>query len=117
MNLKSKMDTLVRESAAHNADFDRRFLEGRLPAFTRERLGVQPFRYRLEGRGYPLICARIRRLFPRVLPRRASGCERLPGHPTCIGATASRYRTAGVAGSLGTGTIADVAVMGERRRP
>ena len=33
MNLKSKMDTLVREPAAHNADFDRRFLEGRLPVF------------------------------------------------------------------------------------
>jgi DNA polymerase-3 subunit epsilon len=40
---------------AHNADFDRRFLEKRLPAFTTKTLGVQPFGYRLEGRGYPVI--------------------------------------------------------------
>jgi hypothetical protein len=72
--------------------------------------------YRLEGRGYPLICARIRRLCLGVFPRRTSGRERLSGHPSCASATAPRYRTAGIAGSLGTGEIADMAVMGEGRR-
>src|SRR6202035_709428 len=37
-------------------------------------------------------------------------------YPPCLGATPSRYRAVGVAGSLGTGQIADMAVMGEGRR-
>jgi hypothetical protein len=38
------------------------------------------------------------------------------GHPPCAGATAPRLRAAGTTGSLGTGEIADMAVMGEGRR-
>jgi hypothetical protein len=44
------------------------------------------------------------------------GCERLPGHRPCPGATTPRFRAAGVAGSLGTGEKADMAHMGEGRR-
>jgi hypothetical protein len=81
--------------------------------FRHETLGMQPFRYRLKSRGRPFICARIRNLRSRVLPRRASSRERLSGHPPCIGATATRHRAARIAGSLGTGEIADMAVVGE----
>ena len=42
--------------------------------------------------------------------------ERLSGHPPCAGSTASRHRAAGIAGSLGTSEIADMAVVGEGRR-
>ena len=49
---------------------------------------------------------------PDDLSRRASGCERLSGHPSCAGASAPRQRAAGITGSFGTGEIADMAVMG-----
>src|SRR5215472_18715823 len=38
------------------------------------------------------------------------------GHRPCPGATATRYRAAGVAGSLGAGEIADMAAVGTGRR-
>src|SRR6266566_9378355 len=55
-------------------------------------------------------------VFPRVLPRWASGRERLSGNPSCAGATALRQRATGVAGSLGKSPSSDLAYMGKRRR-
>ena len=101
---------------AHNADFDRRFLERRLPAFATKHWACSRADIDWKARGHPLVRARIRRLFVGVLSRRTPGRKRLSGHPPCTGPTATRYRADGVAGPLGTGKIADMAVMGEGRR-
>jgi DNA polymerase-3 subunit epsilon len=75
---------------AHNADFDRRFLEKRLPAFATKHWACSRFDIDLEGRGDQVIGARIRGLLLGVFPRRPSGRERLSSYPTCIGSTATR---------------------------
>jgi DNA polymerase-3 subunit epsilon len=97
---------------AHNADFDRRFLERRLPAFAAKHWGCSRFDvdWKAEGSrssGLEFVAYSLGFFHD------ASGCERLSSHSPCSGASAPRYRTAGVAGSLGTGEIADMAVMGE----
>src|ERR1700756_3121540 len=60
---------------AHHADFDRRFLEKRLPAFVTKHWACSRSDIDWKGRGYPLICPRIHRLLVGVLSRRASGRE------------------------------------------
>jgi len=77
---------------------------------------MQPFRYRLEIRGHPVVCALIRRLFVRLLSRRPPCCERLSGSSPCAGATTAQFREACDAGPLGKREVADMAVMGERCR-
>jgi DNA polymerase-3 subunit epsilon len=99
---------------AHNADFDRRFLERRLPTFAAKHWACSRFDidWKAEGiRSSALEFVAYSLGFFHDGHRAASDCRAtLP----CVGATPPRYRTAGVAGSLGTGEIADVAVMGER---
>jgi DNA polymerase-3 subunit epsilon len=53
---------------AHNAEFDRRFVERRLPIFATKHWACSRFDIDWKGRGHPLIRARIRRLFTRILP-------------------------------------------------
>jgi hypothetical protein len=101
---------------AHNASFDRRYLERRLPAFATKHWACIHSDIDWKSRGHPLIGTRIRGLCVGVFPRRTSGRERLSDDPPCADSTATRYMAAGIAGSLGTGEIADMAVMGERRR-
>jgi hypothetical protein len=97
---------------AHNADFDRRFLERRLPALATKHWACS--RADIDWR--PRASAHLRSNsspIPRVLSRWASRWERLSGHPPCAGTTVARHTAAGIAGSLEAGEIAKLAVMGE----
>src|SRR6266851_160319 len=91
------------------------FSGGTASRLRHETLGIQPFRYRLESRGRPLIGARIHSLCPWLLSRRASGCERFLGHPPCAGATAPRHTAARITGTPGKSEIADLAIVGTGR--
>jgi hypothetical protein len=100
---------------AHNADFDRRFLENGFPS-SPINIGRAAVPILI---GKPRASAHLRSnssLTRWVLSRRAYGCERLSSDTPYAGATAPRHRAAGVAGSLETSEIADMAVMGKGRR-
>ena len=101
---------------AHNADFDRRFLEKRLPAFAAKHWACSrsDIDWKAEGiRSSALEFLAYSLGFFHDGHRAASDCR---GHPPCAGATAPRYRSARITSSFGTGANADMAVMGERRR-
>jgi hypothetical protein len=46
---------------------------------------MQPIQHRLEIRRYPCLGVGIRRIYPRLLPRQASGRDRLSGNPQVPG--------------------------------
>jgi hypothetical protein len=68
------------------------------------------------SRGRPFICARIRNLGSRVLPRRTSGRERLSGNPPCGRTAASRHGVARTTSPLGKGEASDLAALGKGQR-
>ena len=98
---------------AHNADFDRRFLERRLPAFATKHWACSrsDIDWKAEGvRSSALEFVAYSLGFFHDGHRAGSDCR---GHPSCTGSTASWHGAVGIAGSLGTSEIADVAVMGK----
>jgi hypothetical protein len=97
---------------AHNAAFDRPLPEKRLPDSP---ANIGSCRIDIDWKGEGIRSSALE-FVAYVLRYFHDGhrAERLSRHPPCAGATAPWYRTAGIAGSLGTGEIADMAVMGER---
>ena len=98
---------------AHHAAFDRPFLEKRLPVFAQKYWACS--RSDIDGKAEGIRSSALEFVAYSLgfFHDGVSGSERLSGHPPCVGATAPRYRAAGIAGSLGTGEIADLAVMGK----
>jgi hypothetical protein len=100
---------------AHHADFDHRFLEKWLPAFATKHWACSRSDIDWKAEGIRSSALEFVAYSFGVLSRRAPCCERLSGHATCPGATTPRHRAVGIAGSFGTGEIADMAVMGAGR--
>jgi DNA polymerase III subunit epsilon len=102
---------------AHNASFDRRFLERRLPTFATKHWACShsDIDWKAEGiRSSALEFIAYALGFFHGGHRAASDC-RATLH-VLAGTAAPRHGTAGIASSLGTGEIADLAVMGQGRR-
>ena len=101
---------------AHNASFDRCFLEKRLPAFASKHWACSRFDidWKAEGvRSSALEFVAYSLGFFHDGHRAASDC-RATLH--ALAQPLPPYRAVGIAGTLGTGEIADMAVMGEGRR-
>jgi DNA polymerase III subunit epsilon len=77
---------------AHNADFDRRFLEKRLPAFATKHWACSRADIDWKAEGIRLSALE----FVAYSLGFFHDGHRLSGHPPCAGATAPRYRTAGI---------------------
>jgi len=100
---------------AHNADFDRRFLERRLPAFTTKHWACSRFDVAWKAAG---IRSSALEFVAYCLASSTTGIglQAIVEQTPCAGATAPRHGAARVAGPLGTSEIADVALMGGGRR-
>jgi DNA polymerase III epsilon subunit-like protein len=101
---------------AHNADFDRHFLEKRLPAFAAKHWACS--RSDIDWKGEGIRSSALEFVayslgFFHDGHRAGSDCratlQALAQQPT-------RFRAVATPGALGAGKIADMAVMGERRR-
>ena len=99
---------------AHNADFDHRFLERRVPAFAAKHWACN--RADIDWKAEGIRSSALEFIaYSLGFFHGASGGERLPSHRPYLGTTVTRYRPAGLAGPPGTRKIADMAVMGKGR--
>src|SRR5437763_14553178 len=76
---------------AYHADFDRRFLEKRLPAFADKHWACSRFDIHWKAEGIRSSALEFDAYSLGFFPRRTSSRERLSGHPPCAGATAPQH--------------------------
>ena len=100
---------------AHNAAFDRPFLERFCPAFQAQAVRLLDGRDRLAGGGARGPEARLSRQRPRLLPRPSSRPGRLPRHPRSAVADPAQERDPGDGRPAGAGEGAALADLGPWR--